>query len=133
VRVERWVPQADVTARAAVMVIHGGYGTTHGALMAGVPLVVAPLFADQPFNARRVAELGAGIALPEPVSLGRLSEDGPRMFAELGLAVEHVLVDARYRRAARRVAASAAGLRPVDASIGVLLAAVARRDDELAA
>jgi UDP:flavonoid glycosyltransferase YjiC (YdhE family) len=133
VRVERWVPQADVAARAAVMVIHGGYGTTHGALMAGVPLVVAPLFADQPFNARRVAELGAGIALPEPVSLGRLSEDGPRMFAELGLAVEHVLVDARYRRAARRVAASAAGLRPVDASIGVLLAAVARRDDELAA
>jgi UDP:flavonoid glycosyltransferase YjiC (YdhE family) len=133
VRVERWVPQADVAARAAAMVIHGGYGTTHGALCAGVPLVVAPLFADQPQNARRVAELGAGIALPAPRSVGRLSEDAPRMFAELGLAVEHVLVDARYRRAARRVAASAAALRPVDASIGVLLAAVAGKDDQLAA
>jgi UDP:flavonoid glycosyltransferase YjiC (YdhE family) len=133
VRVERWVPQADVAARAAAMVVHGGYGTVHGALCAGVPLVVAPLFADQPFNARRVAELGAGIALPEPVSLARLADDAPDLFAELGLAVEHVLVDARYRRAARRVAMSAATLRPVHASIGALLAAVARAGDELAA
>jgi UDP:flavonoid glycosyltransferase YjiC (YdhE family) len=133
VRVERWVPQADVAARAAAMVVHGGYGSVHGALCAGVPLVVAPLFADQPFNARRVADLGAGIALPEPGSLGRLADDAPRLFAELGLAVEHLLVDARYRRAARRVAMSAATLRPVHASIGVLLAAVAQHDDELAA
>lgn len=133
VRVERWVPQADVAARAAAMVVHGGYGTVHGALCAGVPLVVAPLFADQPLNARRVAELGAGIALPEPGSLGRLADQAPELFAELGLAVEHVLVDARYRRAARRVAMSAATLRPVHASIGVLLAAAAERDGELAA
>jgi MGT family glycosyltransferase len=133
VRVERWVPQADVAARAAVMVVHGGYGTTHGALMAGVPLVVAPLFADQPQNAWRVAELGAGIALPEPRSLARLPETGPRVLAGLGEAVEHVLGDPRYRRRARRVAASAAALRPIDASAGVLLAAVAARDDRLAA
>jgi UDP:flavonoid glycosyltransferase YjiC (YdhE family) len=133
VRVERWVRQADVAARAAAMVVHGGYGTVHGALCAGVPLVVAPLFADQPVNARRVAELGAGIALPEPGSLARVADDAPELFAELGLAVEHLLVDARYRRAARRVALSAATLRPVHASIGVLLAAVARAGDELAA
>ena len=133
VRVERWVPQADVAARAAAMVVHGGYGTVHGALCAGVPLVVAPLFADQPLNARRVAELGAGIALPEPSSLARLADDAPELFAELGLAVEHVLVDSRYRHAARRVARSAATLRPVHASIGVLLRAVAESDDALAA
>jgi UDP:flavonoid glycosyltransferase YjiC (YdhE family) len=133
VRVERWVPQADVAARAAVMVVHGGYGTVHGALTAGVPLVVAPLFADQPLNARRVAQLGAGIALPEPGSLGRLGEEAPRLFAGLGEAVARVLDDSRYRRTARRVAMSAATLRPVEASSGVLLAAVARRGDELAA
>jgi UDP:flavonoid glycosyltransferase YjiC (YdhE family) len=133
VRVERWVPQADVAARAGAMVVHGGYGTVHGALCAGVPLVVAPLFADQPHNARRVAELGAGIALPAPGSLGRLADQAPELFAELGLAVEHVLVDARYRRAARRVAMSASTLRPVHASVGVLLAAVAESDGELAA
>jgi UDP:flavonoid glycosyltransferase YjiC (YdhE family) len=133
VHVERWVPQADVAARAAVMVVHGGYGTTHGALMSGVPLVVVPLFADQPHNARRVAELGAGIALPEFRSMSRLPEDGPPALAGLGELARCVLEDRRYRRAARRVAASAAALRPVDASIGVLLAAVAGRADEVAA
>ncbi len=133
VRVERWVPQADIVARAAVAVVHGGYGSVHGAICAGVPLVVAPLFADQPFNARRVAQLGAGIALPEPGSLARLAEDAPRLFARLGEAVERVLGDSRYRHAARRVAMSAATLRPVDASAGVLVRAVTGRDEELAA
>jgi UDP:flavonoid glycosyltransferase YjiC (YdhE family) len=133
VRVERWVPQADAAARAAAMVVHGGYGSVHGALCAGVPLVVAPLFADQPFNARRVAALGAGIALPEPGSVAGLADRAPELFAKLGLAVEHLLVDSRYRRAARRMATSAATLRPVHASIGVLLAAVNRRGERLAA
>ena len=48
---------------AAAMVAHGGAGTTLAALTAGVPLVLLPLSADQPINARRVAELGAGLAL----------------------------------------------------------------------
>jgi hypothetical protein len=80
-----------------------------------------------------VAELGAGIALPEFRSMSRLPEDGPAALAGLGELVQRVLEDRRYRRAARRVAASAAALRPVDASIGVLLAAVAGRMDEAAA
>ena len=67
--VERWVPQAEVTAHAAAIVCHGGYGTTVGALSAGVPLVVAPLFADQGRNAARVAEVGAGLALPMAASI----------------------------------------------------------------
>jgi UDP:flavonoid glycosyltransferase YjiC (YdhE family) len=50
---------------------HGGSGTTLGALAAGLPLVVVPLFADQPVNARRVAAVGAGLAVePEPESAG---------------------------------------------------------------
>ena len=133
VRVERWVPQADVVARAALMVIHGGYGTTHGALMGGVPLVVAPLFADQPHNARRVAELGAGVALPEPHSLARLPDDAPRTLAGLGEAIEHVLGDPRYRRAARRVGAGAAPLRPVRRRSACCSRAVAGTEHELAA
>jgi UDP:flavonoid glycosyltransferase YjiC (YdhE family) len=63
VRVERWVPQQDVLGHAAAAVVHGGSGSTLGAIAAGVPLVVVPLFADQPQNARRVAEVGAGIAV----------------------------------------------------------------------
>ena len=45
------------------MVCHGGFGTVRGGLTAGVPMAVLPLFADQPYNAARVAEIGAGIAL----------------------------------------------------------------------
>ena len=57
------MPQQDVLAHAAAAVVHGGSGSTLGALAAGVPLVVVPLFADQPQNARRVAEVGAGLAV----------------------------------------------------------------------
>ena len=52
VRVERWIPQAEVFTEADAMVGHGGFGTTLGALLAGVPQVVVPLFADQPYNAQ---------------------------------------------------------------------------------
>jgi hypothetical protein len=51
VHAEAWVAQADVAAEASVIVGHGGYGATLGALAAGVPLAVLPLFADQPYNA----------------------------------------------------------------------------------
>ena len=54
VHVEPWVPQQDVLRHAAAAVVHGGSGSTLGGLAAGVPLVVIPLFADQPYNARRV-------------------------------------------------------------------------------
>ena len=63
VHVTRWVAQADVLPHARAVVCHGGSGTTMGALAAGVPLVVTPLFADQPQNARRVAAVGVGLAV----------------------------------------------------------------------
>ena len=49
-------------AGASAAVGHGGAGTTLSALAAGCPLVVVPLFADQPYNAVRVAVSGAGVA-----------------------------------------------------------------------
>jgi UDP:flavonoid glycosyltransferase YjiC (YdhE family) len=71
VRVMRWADQATVLGGAAAVVGHGGGGTTLGALAAGVPQVVVPLFAeDQYINARRVAETGAGrIAEPSAASI----------------------------------------------------------------
>ena len=63
VRAERWIPQAEVFTEADAMVGHGGFGTTMGALLAGVPQVVVPLFADQPYNAQRIAGLGAGLTV----------------------------------------------------------------------
>ena len=63
-RVEQWWPQASVMPHTAVVVGHGGFGTTMMALAAGVPQVVVPLFAgDQFLNAERVAAIGAGVCL----------------------------------------------------------------------
>ena len=52
-RVEQWWPRRDVLAHAAAMLGHGGFGTTMGALAAGVPQVVVPIFTfDQVVNGR---------------------------------------------------------------------------------
>lgn len=60
VTVETFVPQAKVFHRAALIVHHGGSGTFIGALAAGVPQVIVPLFADQPYVA--AAAEAAGVA-----------------------------------------------------------------------
>ncbi len=61
VHVEEWVSEPDVLGHASAAVGHGGTGTTLSALAAGCPLVVVPLFGDQPYNAVRVAVAGAGV------------------------------------------------------------------------
>jgi UDP:flavonoid glycosyltransferase YjiC (YdhE family) len=108
IRVERWVPQQDVLSHAAAAVVHGGSGSTLGAIAAGVPLVVVPLFADQPQNARRVAEVGAGLAV-EPNR-----EDVPATVRPLRDAIETVLSDQSYRQRARALADELRAQPPVD-------------------
>ncbi|WP_327426175.1 glycosyltransferase [Streptomyces sp. NBC_01236] len=56
------VNQQALFRRVAVVVHHGGAGTTTTAARAGAPQVVIPRIADQPYWARRVAELGIGSA-----------------------------------------------------------------------
>jgi UDP:flavonoid glycosyltransferase YjiC (YdhE family) len=51
VRVERFVPLAEVLPSCAAVVSHGGSGTVVASLAAGVPCVLLPMGADQPFNA----------------------------------------------------------------------------------
>lgn len=64
------VPFSWLFPRMAAVVHHGGAGTTAAGLRAGVPSVVVPFFADQPFWGRRVAELGVG---PTPIPLRKLT------------------------------------------------------------
>lgn len=87
VHVEQWVPQDDVLAHAAVVLCHGGSGTTFGALEVGVPVVVVPLFADQPANGRLITQVGAGLVS------GREAD-------QLRQALLHVLRDNAYRQRA---------------------------------
>jgi UDP:flavonoid glycosyltransferase YjiC (YdhE family) len=54
-------PHSWLFPRVTAVVHHGGAGTTAAALRAGVPSVIIPFFFDQPFWARRVEQLGAGV------------------------------------------------------------------------
>lgn len=114
VHIEAFVPQRDVLPRAAAVVCHGGSGTVLGTLAAGVPMVVVPLFADQPHNAQRIAAVGAGLALPGADA------------AALRIAIERVLAEAAFRDNARRLAAEIAALPGVDRAVTALLALAQR-------
>lgn len=94
-RVEQWVPHSDLLPRTDLVVTTGGTGTVLATLAAGVPLVVVPTAWDQPENAWRITETGAGIRLP------------PRHCTpeQVRTAVERVLNDPSFRQSAGCLAA----------------------------
>jgi UDP:flavonoid glycosyltransferase YjiC (YdhE family) len=79
--------------RCAAVVHHGGAGTTAAVLRAGVPQVVVPHAADQPYWGRRMADLGVAA---EPIARKDLTP------ARLERALELAL-SARAREAAYRL------------------------------
>jgi UDP:flavonoid glycosyltransferase YjiC (YdhE family) len=118
VHVERFWPQRDVLPHASAVVGHGGYGTTLAALAAGLPQVVLPLFSfDQFDNARRVAEVGAGVALVDdpatrPVA-GVFLQTGPAAVEQLPQAIDRALTDAALHERATALAQEISELPPV--------------------
>ncbi|MFK3984862.1 glycosyltransferase [Micromonospora sp. NPDC050397] len=100
VRIERYVPQALVLPRCDLVVSHGGSGSVMGALEHGLPMVLAPMGADQPYNAERCAALG----------VGRVLDARTVTPTEAATAVAAVLADPAYRRAARRLRDESASL-----------------------
>lgn len=66
------VPHEALFPRTALVIHHGGSGTTHSACRAGVPSVVLPFAADQSFWADRLHKLGVA---PPALSAKRLSHD----------------------------------------------------------
>jgi UDP:flavonoid glycosyltransferase YjiC (YdhE family) len=108
VQVEAWIPQREVLAHATAVVCHGGSGTMRGALAAGLPLVVIPFGADQPYNAQRIAAVGAGLAIPNAD------------VSTLRAAIERVLVDAELHAGAKKLAAEIAALPPLERAVDAL-------------
>lgn len=76
--------------RMSAVVHHGGAGTTAESLRAGVPAVIVPHMADQPFWGSRVAALGVG---PKPIPRNRLAADN--LAAAIRLAVNDSGIRAR--------------------------------------
>ncbi len=58
-----WVDYAHVFPRLKVIAHHGGMGTTHAAVVHGIPQVIVPHAADQRGQARRVAQAKVGLNL----------------------------------------------------------------------
>ena len=132
VHVETWVTHDDVARSADVIVCHGGFGSTLGALAHGTPLVVLPLFSgDQWLNGDAVARVGAGITVADDRTARNVLElPAAETVGELAGAVESVIDDGTYRRAAVRIADSMRALPPVDESVA-LLERIARKGLQL--
>lgn len=104
IHVERWVDQGDVFDDADLVVCHGGSGTAFGALAAGVPLIVVPMFADQSVNGRRIEKFGAGMM----VESARAADDNrlltPHDALRITQSIAAVLAAPFYQRRARALA-----------------------------
>ena len=64
------VPHDWLLQHCKMVIHHGGAGTTSAGLRAGIPNIVVPFTADQPFWGKRVHAIGAG---PKPILVKKLS------------------------------------------------------------
>jgi len=95
---------------AAVIVHHGGMGTTARALQAGIPQVISPITFDQPDNGHRVEVLGAGRVVPRDRMSG----------ATFAAAVCELLGDPEIGSGLSRYRAALAGERAVERAADLL-------------
>lgn len=112
------IPYADhdqLLPRCAALITHGGLGTTLRSLAHGRPMLLLPLGRDQQFNARRVAELGAGMHLPNDASSD-----------EIASALGNLLAQPQFRDAAESAAAAITADSPDETAAQALLG-LARR------
>jgi UDP:flavonoid glycosyltransferase YjiC (YdhE family) len=124
VRIERYIPQAELLPYVDVCLNHGGYNTMIEPMAYGIPQVVLPLAADQPVLALLGLAHGAAVTLPTHVynlTTGGLAlpivdpeKLTPPMIRD---AVRRALSDARYRTAARAMQARLAALPGLDAAV----------------
>ncbi len=74
-------PHEALFPRCALVIHHGGSGTTHSACRAGVPSLVMPFAADQFFWADRLQQLGVAPAALSPKRL-----DAARLASAIAVA-----------------------------------------------
>lgn len=104
------VPHEWLFPRTAAVVHHGGAGTTAAALRAGVPALVIPFTADQPFWGWQAHRLGVG---PRPIPATVLTVE--RLVAAL-----HALDDPAVQRRAAVVGAALRAEEGVSAAVRLL-------------
>ncbi|MCC7446411.1 MAG: glycosyltransferase family 1 protein [Anaerolineae bacterium] len=99
-RLLNWIDYDHVFPRLKVIIHHGGMGTTHRAIVQGIPQVVVPHAADQRGQARRAAQAKVGLNLTaHDVAQGQLMP-----------AIRAVTTDPKVLANAAALAAMFAGL-----------------------
>jgi UDP:flavonoid glycosyltransferase YjiC (YdhE family) len=93
------IPHSWLFPKMAALVHHGGMGTTAAGLRAGVPAAVVPLGGDQPFWARRIEQLGAGVrcASLAKVTAKRLADIVDSITTDAGLRRQAAVLGERIR------------------------------------
>lgn len=100
VKVEQYIDFKAALPCASVVLHHGGSGLLTQSVLAGVPQVVLPMGADQPFNAETVVRLGLGITL----------DPSDANAATIAAAVTHLAADEGARHRVRSVRSLVLGL-----------------------
>uniref|UniRef100_A0A1B6L2Y1 UDP-glucuronosyltransferase n=1 Tax=Graphocephala atropunctata TaxID=36148 RepID=A0A1B6L2Y1_9HEMI len=65
VRLSKWLPQRDILVHPKILAFmaHGGLLSTSEAVYCGVPMVLIPMFGDQPNNVAHLTATGAAVKL----------------------------------------------------------------------
>ena len=89
------IPHSWLFPKISAAIHHGGAGTTHASLRHGLPTLILPFGADQPFNADRVALNRLG---PKPIPIKELTVNN------LTAAIQDLLDNfTLYRNNARKI------------------------------
>jgi UDP:flavonoid glycosyltransferase YjiC (YdhE family) len=116
-RLEAYVAQPALLRRCDVFVTHGGFNSVKESLSEGVPMVVVPITADQPYCAARCGALG----------VGKVVGAGERSAEAIQAAVRELLGDPGYANRARHMQAEMQALPGLDHAVE-LLEALQRQD-----
>jgi UDP:flavonoid glycosyltransferase YjiC (YdhE family) len=110
VHVSHYIPQSLLLSHCDVVINHGGFNTVLTAIHHALPMVIIPLFADQPENARRSEILGIG----RVISPETLTQDGIRC------AVYGVWRNPSYRQNAQSLVEEMQSLPGLDCGVQLL-------------
>lgn len=99
--------------QVSAVIHHGGAGTTASALLAGVPSLVVPFFGDQPFWAKRIAELGLS---PQPIPKKELSPE------KLASGIQKILESQEMRQRSQEIGAQVRSEQGIDRAVALIQA-----------
>jgi sterol 3beta-glucosyltransferase len=107
----REIPHEWLFPRVSAVVHHGGAGTTATAIRAGIPSVVCPFAADQPYWGHIVFKHGLG---PRPIAQKKLRPD------HLAKAIVQAVQDSEIRKRSETMGALVAAEAGVDDAVRIV-------------